>query len=131
MSIPTRVSFLVLPSGGPFIVYVVRDVASEQRQERNLKKDRGHFTDLVRHFTGGSRPQGHLPRLISDGFGSFLLDDPGSEEYSFMCHSFMCLFDALALSTVCNASPSQDTAQARGTRERMDVDLWVKDLTQG
>ncbi len=41
------------------------------------------------------RPQGHLPRLISDWFWQFLFDEPGSEEHSFMCHSFMCLFGAL------------------------------------
>ncbi len=49
----------------------------------------------VRHFTGGSRPQGRLPRLMSDGFGLFLFDAPGSGEDSFMCHSFMYLFGAL------------------------------------
>jgi hypothetical protein len=49
---------------------------------------------VVRRLSGGSRPQGHLLRLISDGFGLFV-DDPGSEEYSLMCHSFMCLFGAL------------------------------------
>ncbi len=27
--------------------------------------------DGVRRFTGGPRPQGHLPRLISDLFGPF------------------------------------------------------------
>ncbi len=35
-------------------------------------KHKGIFSgNGVRRFTGGSRPQGHLPRLISDGFGPF------------------------------------------------------------
>ena len=63
------------------------------------RKTHKHKGNGVRRFTGGSRPQGHLPRLISDLFGLVFFDDPGSEEYSFMCHSFMCLFGVLILSS--------------------------------
>ncbi len=49
----------------------------------------------VRRFTDGPRPQGHLPRQISDGFGLGFSVDPGSEEYSFISHSFLCLVGAL------------------------------------
>ena len=36
---------------------------------RKTRKHKGIFSgNGVRRFTGGSRPQGHLPRLISDGF---------------------------------------------------------------
>ncbi len=55
------------------------------------------FRKRVRRFTGDPRPQGHLPRLMSDGFGPFFFDDPRSEVYCFICHYFMCFFCALML----------------------------------
>ncbi len=47
---------------------------------RNTDKHKGIFTGSgVRRFTGVSRPQGHLPRLISDGLGPVFpkIRDPG------------------------------------------------------
>ncbi len=38
MIIATRVSFLVLTLGEPFIVYIVRDVFPEQRQEEEEER---------------------------------------------------------------------------------------------
>ncbi len=58
-------------------------------------KHKGMFSgNGVRRFTGGSRPQGHLPRLISDGCAVFY-STVRDLKYFCMCHSFMCLFGAL------------------------------------
>jgi hypothetical protein len=64
---------------------------------RTTQKHKGLFPGSgLRRFTGGSRPQGRLPRRISDGFVQVFSDDLGSQENSFMCHSFMCLSGALS-----------------------------------
>ncbi len=62
---------------------------------REAHKHKGIFSGKgVGRFTGGFQRQGPLPRLISDGFEPFVFDDPGSEEHSFMWHSFACVFGA-------------------------------------
>jgi hypothetical protein len=81
-------ALLAQPRLGPFCGQVLHGCFLEGISEGPRKTHN-------RRFTGGSRPQGHLPRLISDGFGPFLFDDPGSGENLFMCHSFMCFFGAL------------------------------------
>jgi hypothetical protein len=59
----------------------------------------------IRCFAGSSRPQGHLPRLISDGFWPVFVDDPGSEGYSFMCNSFMCFLVPCSIRVCFDLSP--------------------------
>ena len=49
---------------------------------------------MGRKTLGGFRPQGHLPVLISIG-SEPLFEDPGSNEYAFLCRSFACLLGAL------------------------------------
>jgi hypothetical protein len=60
---------------------------------REAHKHKGIFPgNGVQRFTGGSRPAGRLPRLISDGFRPAFstIRDPGT--FFFMCHSFMGVF---------------------------------------
>ncbi len=56
-----KMSRSLCPEGGP---------GTEISGHRKAHKHKGIFSgNGVQRFTGGSRPQGHLPRLISEGFG--------------------------------------------------------------
>ncbi len=83
---------------------------------RKTHKHKGIFSgSKVRRFTGGSRLQGHVPRLIPEEFDTGFPDDPGSYKNPFMYHSFMCLFGASEPEKG-NHSKGKSSSQARQAR---------------
>ena len=73
-----------LPKGAVAAKFTDHMVSPRAAKHTNRKD---YFPETSSTFTGGSRPQGHFPRLISEGCRLFFFDDPGSDEYSFMSHN--------------------------------------------